>query len=184
MTLKSLNKDCTQHTVWRKRGIMQRLNNKSLFILRTKRNELPFNSPPDANRGTVSNAIKTLTNQTNSNRKIKNQFMKSTKLFLLTLFLGCCTMTAQSQSTNQKHIRVNQERIEKRIFELAEFGKDTTGKGYRVAYTKGDVEGRNWFMEQMKNAGLEVTIDARWKYHWKKKRQKSIFKTNCFRFTH
>jgi N-carbamoyl-L-amino-acid hydrolase len=86
--------------------------------------------------------------------------MKSTKLFLLTLFLGCFTMTAQSQSTNQEHIRVNQERIEKRIFELAEFGKDTTGKGYRVAYTKGDVEGRNWFMEQMKNAGLEVTIDA------------------------
>jgi N-carbamoyl-L-amino-acid hydrolase len=86
--------------------------------------------------------------------------MKSTKLFLLTLFLECFTMTAQSQSTNQKHIRVNQERIEKRIFELAEFGKDTTGKGYRVAYTKGDVEGRNWFMEQMKNTGLEVTIDA------------------------
>jgi N-carbamoyl-L-amino-acid hydrolase len=86
--------------------------------------------------------------------------MKSTKLFLLTLFLVCFTMTVQSQSINHKEIRVNQERIEKRIFELAEFGKDATGKGYRVAYTKGDIEGRNWFIEQMKKAGLEVTIDA------------------------
>ena len=56
-------------------------------------------------------------------------------------------------------MRVNQQRIERRIFELAKFGKDSTGKGYRVAYTKGDVEGRAWFIEQMKNAGLEVNID-------------------------
>jgi hypothetical protein len=45
-------------------------------------------------------------------------------------------MTVQSQTINHKEIRVNQERIEKRIFELAEFGKDATGKGYRVTYTK------------------------------------------------
>jgi N-carbamoyl-L-amino-acid hydrolase len=86
--------------------------------------------------------------------------MKSTKLFLLTLFLVCFTMTVQSQSINHKDIRVNQERIEKRIFELAEFGKDASGKGYRIAYSKGDIEGRDWFMEQMKKAGLEVIIDA------------------------
>jgi len=70
--------------------------------------------------------------------------MKSTQLFLFTLFLLCFTMTIQSQSISHKEIRVDQERIEKRIFELAEFGKDAAGKGYRVAYTKGDIEGRNW----------------------------------------
>jgi N-carbamoyl-L-amino-acid hydrolase len=86
--------------------------------------------------------------------------MKSTQLFLFTLFLLCFTMTIQSQSISHKEIRVDQERIEKRIFELAEFGKDAAGKGYRVAYTKGDIEGRNWFIEQMKEAELEVTIDA------------------------
>jgi beta-ureidopropionase / N-carbamoyl-L-amino-acid hydrolase len=56
-------------------------------------------------------------------------------------------------------IKVNQERIERRIFELAKFGKDANGKGYRVAYTQGDIEGRAWFMGQMKKAGLAVTID-------------------------
>lgn len=86
--------------------------------------------------------------------------MKPTKLFLLTLFLIFVTVPAQSQSKKQKNVKVNQKRIEKRIFELAEFGKDANGNGYRVAYTEGDIAGRNWFMEQMKQAGLEVSIDA------------------------
>jgi N-carbamoyl-L-amino-acid hydrolase len=64
----------------------------------------------------------------------------------------------QTKNTTKK-IKVNQDRIEKRIFELSKFGKDLNGKGYRVAFTKGDVEGRKWFIDQMKKAGLEVTID-------------------------
>jgi beta-ureidopropionase / N-carbamoyl-L-amino-acid hydrolase len=57
-------------------------------------------------------------------------------------------------------LSVNGKRIESRIFELAKFGVDDKGRGYRVAYTKGDVEGRAWFMELMKKAGLNPTIDA------------------------
>ena len=57
-------------------------------------------------------------------------------------------------------LSVNAQRIESRIFELAKFGKDANGHGYRVAYTKGDIEGRAWFMELMKKAGLDPTIDA------------------------
>ena len=57
-------------------------------------------------------------------------------------------------------LSVNGQRIESRIFELAKFGKDANGRGYRVAYTKGDIEGRAWFMELMKKAGLDPTIDA------------------------
>jgi beta-ureidopropionase / N-carbamoyl-L-amino-acid hydrolase len=57
-------------------------------------------------------------------------------------------------------LSVNGKRIESRIFELAKFGVDEKGRGYRVAYTKGDVEGRAWFMELMKKAGLNPTIDA------------------------
>ena len=57
-------------------------------------------------------------------------------------------------------LSVNGQRIESRIFELAKFGKDANGHGYRVAYTKGDIEGRAWFMELMKKAGLDPTIDA------------------------
>ena len=55
---------------------------------------------------------------------------------------------------------VNDKRIESRIFELAKFGVDEKGRNYRVAYTKGDIEGRAWFMELMKKAGLNPTIDA------------------------
>ncbi len=57
-------------------------------------------------------------------------------------------------------LNVNSQRIESRIFELAKFGVDEKGRGYRVAYTKGDIEGRAWFMDLMKKAGLEPTIDA------------------------
>jgi N-carbamoyl-L-amino-acid hydrolase len=57
-------------------------------------------------------------------------------------------------------LSVNGKRIESRIFELAKFGVDEKGRGYRVAYTKGDIEGRAWFMDLMKKAGLEPTIDA------------------------
>jgi len=57
-------------------------------------------------------------------------------------------------------LTVNGKRIESRIFELAKFGVDEKGRGYRVAYTKGDIEGRAWFMDLMKKAGLDPTIDA------------------------
>lgn len=58
------------------------------------------------------------------------------------------------------NLKVNEQRIANRIVELSKFGMDDKGHGYRVAYTKGDIEGRVWFMELMKNAGLESTIDA------------------------
>ena len=57
-------------------------------------------------------------------------------------------------------LSVNGQRIESRIFELAKFGRDESGHGHRVAYTKGDIEGRAWFMDLMKKAGLDPTIDA------------------------
>ena len=75
-------------------------------------------------------------------------------------FLTILTSATFSQTAlRDKEIKVNQQRIEIRIFELAKFGKDSSGKGYRVAYTKGDIEGRNWYIDLMKKAGLEATID-------------------------
>lgn len=86
--------------------------------------------------------------------------MQNLKPLLFTYLLTILAVTTFSQSVNKtKEIRVNQQRIESRIFELAKFGKDSSGKGYRVAYTKGDIEGRNWYIDLMKKAGLEVTID-------------------------
>ncbi len=57
-------------------------------------------------------------------------------------------------------LRVNEQRIESRIKELASFGKDAQGRGYRVAFTPGDIKARGWFMDLMKKAGLEVSTDA------------------------
>jgi N-carbamoyl-L-amino-acid hydrolase len=57
-------------------------------------------------------------------------------------------------------LNVNEKRIERRILELAKFGRDDKGHGYRVAYTKGDIEGRAWFMDLMRKAGLEPTTDT------------------------
>ena len=57
-------------------------------------------------------------------------------------------------------LRVNEARLVARVAELAKFGRDDRGHGYRVAYTKGDLDGRAWFIEQMKRAGLDPAIDA------------------------
>lgn len=73
------------------------------------------------------------------------------------LVLICSTAMSQAE---YKGIKVNQQRIESRIFQLAKFGKDSLGRGYRVAYTDGDAAARKWFAGLMKNAGLEVSVDA------------------------
>ncbi len=78
-------------------------------------------------------------------------------LFLAAFFFS---LTANSQADAADiNIKVNQQRIESRIFELAKFGKDSLGKGYRVAYTNGDREARAWYIGLLKKAGLEVTVD-------------------------
>ncbi len=77
-------------------------------------------------------------------------------------------------------LSVNGQRIESRIFELAKFGKDANGRGYRVAYTKGDIEGRAWFMELMKKAGLDPTIDAAGNIIGKRKGKNASLKPLAF----
>ena len=84
--------------------------------------------------------------------------MQNFKTSIITYLLIILAVTAFSQK-QLTVFSVNQPRIENRIFELAKFGKDSLGRGYRVAYTKGDIEGRAWFIGLMKKAGLEVTID-------------------------
>ena len=58
------------------------------------------------------------------------------------------------------NLKINEQRIATRMAKLAKFGLDDAGRGYRVAYTKGDIEGRAWFTEQMKRAGLDPAVDA------------------------
>ncbi len=77
-------------------------------------------------------------------------------------------------------LKVNEMRISNRIFELAKFGLDEKGRGYRVAYTKGDIEGRAWFMDLMKKAGLNPTIDAAGNIIGKRKGKNASLKPIAF----
>lgn len=57
------------------------------------------------------------------------------------------------------HLRANQQRVENRILALAKYGKNKTGGTSRVAFSAADVEGRNFMIKKMQEAGLEVRID-------------------------
>ncbi len=81
---------------------------------------------------------------------------------------------------NQSTIKVNERRIEERIFELAKFGKDSSGKGYRVAFTKGDIDARAWYMSLMKKAGLDVRIDYAGNIIGKRKGKNPLLKSIAF----
>ena len=76
--------------------------------------------------------------------------------------------------------KVNSNRISNRIFELAKFGLDDKGRGYRVAYTKADIEGRAWFMDLMKKAGLNPIIDAAGNIIGKRKGKNASLKPIAF----
>ena len=88
----------------------------------------------------------------------RRNFIKESSLTVIGLgMFGSLLSNSKKEGAG---LSVNGKRIESRIFELAKFGVDEKGRGYRVAYTKGDIEGRSWFMELMKKAGLDPNIDA------------------------
>lgn len=88
----------------------------------------------------------------------RKTFIRNTSMAIFGLNMPGIMKLSSAQS--HKGLSVNQDRIESRIFELAKFGRDAQGRGYRVAYTKGDIEGRAWFMDLMRKAGLDPYIDT------------------------
>src|ERR1051325_8468429 len=60
----------------------------------------------------------------------------------------------------QSQLRVNGKRIMEHILALAEFGKNPQGGVSRVAYSEADKQGREYVLGLMREAKLEVTIDA------------------------
>lgn len=83
----------------------------------------------------------------------KKKMMKT--VCLTTLIF--CSMTAIHA---QKPIKANPARMEERIKTLSQYGANPEGGVSRVAYSDADIAGRKYVMELMKNAGLEVSIDA------------------------
>ncbi|WP_420603694.1 Zn-dependent hydrolase [Flagellimonas sp.] len=57
------------------------------------------------------------------------------------------------------HLRVDQNRLENRILELAKFGLQENGETERVAFSDADIEARTWIMNTLESFGLETSID-------------------------
>ncbi len=64
----------------------------------------------------------------------------------------------RGQSPSQ--LRVNASRLNANLTELAQFGKTPEGGTNRVAYSDADLQARQYAMGLMREAGLEVTVDA------------------------
>ncbi len=81
------------------------------------------------------------------------------------LAIGLMVWMVQSAQPQTKEItltslRVNAERIQQRIQELSRFGRNPEGGVSRVAFSDADVQGRKYIISLMRQAGLEVRIDA------------------------
>ncbi|WP_455220640.1 allantoate amidohydrolase [Kaarinaea lacus] len=57
-------------------------------------------------------------------------------------------------------ITVNIERLKNDIESLAAVGRDKEGGIYRMAFTDGDMAGRQWFKQRLMDAGLDVHEDG------------------------
>ncbi len=89
----------------------------------------------------------------------KLAFIALSILSIILIFLLCGSFASQ-KGQQYSHLRVNSNRIENRIMELAEFGKNRHGRIDRVAFSEADILGRKYIMSIMQEAGLEVKIDA------------------------
>src|SRR6476646_5822989 len=76
--------------------------------------------------------------------------------FLLCLCAIALPAAAQTPSAG----RVKGQRIHEHLKELSKFGANPQGGVSRVAYSDADLQGRNYAISLMKQAGLDVHIDA------------------------
>jgi len=73
------------------------------------------------------------------------------------LVLSAFFMSAKE--TPFKELRINGKRLEQRILELSQFGKNDQGGVSRVAFSDADIQGRDYLLSLMKEAGLKIRID-------------------------
>ncbi len=92
-------------------------------------------------------------------RAMKRCGMKSAFFSFLTLF--CVAAAAQMPSAGSSNdLRVNAQRINDHLRALSKFGANPQGGVSRVAYSDADLLGRSYVVTLLKDAGLEVRVDA------------------------
>ena len=91
-----------------------------------------------------------------------DQINRSQTYFLLVFLLLLTSMCFAFQGdpgSKIKSLRVDQDRLEKSIFELAEFRGNTSENNSRVAFSDADLQARDYVIGLMNDVGLEVSID-------------------------
>ena len=66
----------------------------------------------------------------------------------------------QEQAARGVDLRINFDRLQKEIMELARIGQRPDRGIYRMAFTDEDMAGREWFKEKIRRAGLEPRQDG------------------------
>ena len=88
----------------------------------------------------------------------KNMWKKFLKFSLIFCLITNWPM-AKPGGNMYKNLRINPERLHNRIMTLAKIGEIPGGGVNRIAFTKEDIQGREFIISLMKKVGLSVTID-------------------------
>lgn len=75
------------------------------------------------------------------------------------LTLGIILSLALSFQASAQQVKVNGERLHETLMKLSTFGKNSQGGSDRVAFSEFDIQGREYVMGLMREAGLEVSVD-------------------------
>ncbi|MGO4918664.1 Zn-dependent hydrolase [Maribacter spongiicola] len=79
--------------------------------------------------------------------------MRTFKIIITLILIICPLLSIDAQ------ISVNQDRLEKRIMDLAQFGIQENGETERVAFSDADIAAQQWVIEQLKAMDIETHID-------------------------
>ena len=86
-------------------------------------------------------------------------FIRSTTMKYHFLFFLLFTCILQTKGQQQIDLHVNQSRLSRNIQELAKYGKNEAGGSDRVAYSSHDIAARTFIIQQLKDLGLDVSVD-------------------------
>ena len=96
--------------------------------------------------------------ETLRNRRRLTQ-MRSSNIRMIPITVMLVFAAANAQDSEQD-LRVDKDRIEERIKALSRHGRNQDGGVDRVAFSDADVAGRAYVQQLMREAGLEVKVDA------------------------
>lgn len=85
--------------------------------------------------------------------------MARTVFLAASLLISPLIFGSSSNRSQFPSLTVNSHRLEKRLMKLAEIGQNEEGGVSRLAYSQADIQGRQYLMSLMKEAGLKVRID-------------------------